>query len=90
MKVELLPFIDSSVASYQKMLSQSDKIEELRIEVQEEKDQLLIDKGIERGLKGGIEQVAMNLLRVNMPIEDIMKVTGLDENRLSELKENMR
>ena len=44
-----------------------------------------IERGIQQGLQQGIEQVAINLFRSGMPVEQIINVTGLTRERLEEL-----
>lgn len=44
-----------------------------------------IERGIEQGIQQGFEQVAVNLFRSGMPVEQIINVTGLTRERLEEL-----
>ena len=52
------------------------------------------DAGYDKGLKDGMSQghkernieIAKNLLKLNMPIEQIKKVTGLTEEEIKKLK----
>nr|WP_071884345.1 hypothetical protein [Oscillatoria acuminata] len=44
-----------------------------------------LEKGLEQGRQQGFEQVAMNLFRSGMPVEQIINVTGLTRERLEEL-----
>ena len=43
----------------------------------------------EEGIKEGIEQVAKKMLELNIPIQDIIKTTGLQEKQILELKKNV-
>ena len=43
----------------------------------------------EEGIKEGIEQVAKRMLELNIPIQDIIKTTGLQEKQILELKKNV-
>lgn len=43
----------------------------------------------EEGIKEGIEQVAKKMLELNIPIQDIIKTTGLQEKQILELKKNI-
>ena len=49
-------------------------------------------KGREEGREEGIEkrsrEIAMNLLRINLPIQTICEATGLTEEEVAGLKEN--
>ena len=45
-------------------------------------------EGEERGEKRGIEQVALNMLKQDMDIETISKVTGLSVEDIKKLKTN--
>ena len=47
------------------------------------------EEGIEEGIKEGIEQVAKKMLELNIPIQDIIKTTGLQEKQILELKKNV-
>lgn len=44
-----------------------------------------IQQGIQQGRQEAISQVAMNLFRSGMPVEQIINVTGLTRERLEEL-----
>ena len=41
------------------------------------------EEGIKEGIKEGIEQVAKKMLELNIPIQDIIKTTGLQEKQIS-------
>lgn len=43
----------------------------------------------EEGIKEGIEQVAKKMLELNIPIQDIINITGLQEKQILELKKNI-
>ena len=43
----------------------------------------------EEGIREGIEQVAKKMLELNIPIQDIIKTTGLQEKQILELKKNI-
>ena len=47
------------------------------------------EEGIKEGIKEGIEQVAKKMLELNIPIQDIIKTTGLQEKQILELKKNV-
>ena len=47
------------------------------------------EEGIKEGIKEGIEQVAKRMLELNIPIQDIIKTTGLQEKQILELKKNV-
>ena len=40
-------------------------------------------------IKEGIEQVAKKMLELNIPIQDIIKTTGLQEKQILELKKDV-
>ncbi len=44
-----------------------------------------IQQGLQQGIQQGLEQVALNLFRSGMPVEQIINVTGLTRERLEEL-----
>ena len=46
------------------------------------------EKGAKRGLKKGIAQIAKNMLKKNMPLEDISELTGLNQKEISKLADN--
>ena len=46
------------------------------------------EEGIKEGIKEGIEKVAKKMLELNIPIQDIIKTTGLQEKQILELKKN--
>lgn len=46
--------------------------------------------GTEEGLKRGKEEVAQKMIELEMPIEEIMKITGLEKKRIEELKEELK
>ena len=46
------------------------------------------EKGAKRGLKKGIAQMAKNMLKKNMPLEDISELTGLNQKEISKLADN--
>ena len=47
------------------------------------------EEGIKEGIKEGREQVAKRMLELNIPIQDIIKTTGLQEKQILELKKNV-
>ena len=47
------------------------------------------EEGIKEGIKEGIDQVAKKMLELNIPIQDIIKTTGLQEKQILELKKNV-
>ena len=44
------------------------------------------EEGIRQGIEQGIQKVAKKLLKLNIPIEDIVEATGLTENEILKLK----
>jgi len=44
------------------------------------------EEGMKRGMEKGKEEIAINLLRENLPIDLIAKSTGLTIKRIDELK----
>lgn len=44
-----------------------------------------IELGIKRGIEQGIEQLSKKMLSSGLPLEKIMEITGLTENKLQEL-----
>ena len=46
------------------------------------------EEGLEKGLKQGRREIAVNLLRINLPIQTICEATGLTEEEVAGLKEN--
>ncbi|HEY9836319.1 MAG TPA: hypothetical protein V6D27_05430 [Vampirovibrionales bacterium] len=44
-----------------------------------------IQQGLQQGIQQGLEQVALNLFRSGIPVEQIINVTGLTRERLEEL-----
>ena len=46
-------------------------------------------KGIEKGIGKGIEKVAKNLLDMGIPINEIILATGLSENEILNIKNNI-
>jgi predicted transposase/invertase (TIGR01784 family) len=47
-----------------------------------------IEKGIEKGKAEGVKEIAKSLLNMNVPIDQIMKATGLSENEINEIIKN--
>ena len=45
-----------------------------------------LEEGIERGIEQGIEQTAINMLKENIDINIISKVTGLNISQIKELE----
>ena len=45
-------------------------------------------KGREEGIKKRSREIAVNLLRINLPIQTICEATGLTEEEVAGLKEN--
>ena len=45
-------------------------------------------KGREEGREEGRREIAVNLLRINLPIQTICEATGLTEEEVAGLKEN--
>ena len=45
-----------------------------------------MEKGIEKGIAEGVEKTAINMLRENMDIHVISRLTGLSEEEIDELK----
>ena len=58
------------------------RIENTKINTAEEKG---IKKGIEQGAKERETSIAKNLLKLGMPIKDIVKVTGLSKSQITML-----
>ena len=48
-----------------------------------------IEKGIEKGIAEGIEKTAINMLKENMDIHVISRLTGLSEEKIDELKSKL-
>jgi predicted transposase YdaD len=52
-----------------------------------------IKRGLERGIKRGISfrnhEIAQNMLNLNMPINDIVKVTGLASDEILKIKQSV-
>ena len=46
------------------------------------------EEGIEKGIEKRSREIAMNLLRINLPIQTICEATGLTEEEVAGLKEN--
>ena len=45
-----------------------------------------IEKGLAEGVRNGLLQAAANLLKMGIPIADVVKATGLSEEEVRELK----
>ena len=59
-----------------------------REEGREEGLQAGIEKGREEGIEKRSREIAVNLLRINLPIQTICEATGLTEEEVAGLKEN--
>ena len=46
------------------------------------------EEGIEKGIEKRSREIAMNLLRINLPVQTISEATGLTEEEVAGLKEN--
>ena len=46
------------------------------------------EEGREEGIEKRSREIAMNLLRINLPIQTICEATGLTEEEVAGLKEN--
>ena len=47
------------------------------------------EAGVEEGIEKGIEKVAKNLLDMGIPINEIILATGLSENEILNIKNNI-
>ena len=74
-----------------------DKMTALEINLRKEREEIIrksriegIEKGIQQGLEQGVEQaridVAKKLLKIKMPIEQIIEITGLSKEEIEKLK----
>ena len=45
-----------------------------------------LQKGLEKGLKQGRREIAVNLLRINLPIQTICEATGLSAEEITKLQ----
>ena len=45
-----------------------------------------LEKGLEKGLKQGRREIAVNLLRINLPIQTICEATGLSAEEVTKLQ----
>ena len=50
---------------------------------------LSYEAGVEKGIEKGIEKVAKNLLDMGIPINEIILATGLSENEILNIKNNI-
>lgn len=48
-----------------------------------------IEEGIKQGIGQGIEQVTKKMIKLNMPVEDIINVTGLKEEEILKIKNKL-
>lgn len=48
-----------------------------------------IEEGIKQGIGQGIEQVTKKMIKLNMPVEDIMNITGLKEEEILQIKNEL-
>ena len=91
MRKELLPFIEESIRKHQAFLENLDTLEALRAKEKERADQALIDKGKAQGLAEGKAEgektkaieIARKLISMNLPMDQIILVTGLTEDESS-------
>ena len=44
------------------------------------------EEGLEKGLKQGRREIAVNLLRINLPIQTICEATGLSAEEITKLQ----
>ena len=44
------------------------------------------EEGLEKGLKQGRREIAVNLLRINLPIQTICEATGLSSEEVTKLQ----
>ena len=44
------------------------------------------EEGLEKGLKQGRREIAVNLLRINLPIQTICEATGLSAEEVTKLQ----
>ena len=47
--------------------------------------QRIEQRGLEKGIEQGKETIALELLRENIPLKKVMKITKISESRLKEL-----
>ncbi|MDD6625024.1 MAG: hypothetical protein PUE76_09535, partial [Bacteroides sp.] len=44
------------------------------------------EEGLEKGLKQGRREIAVNLLRINLPVQTICEATGLSAEEITKLQ----
>ncbi|RXI96195.1 hypothetical protein DS745_20855 [Anaerobacillus alkaliphilus] len=49
-----------------------------------------IEKGMEKGIEKGLENVTKRMLLEGAPISDILKFTGLTEDQIDRIKQQMK
>ena len=49
----------------------------------------IYEEGIEKGIAEGVEKTAINMLKENMDIKVISRLTGLSEEKIDELKSKL-
>lgn len=48
-----------------------------------------IEEGIKQGIGQGLEQVAKKMIKLNMPVQDIINITGLKEEQILQMKNEL-
>ena len=83
-------FLEEHGSEVVNMLSQEFDIEVARKVWQQEAEERGVKKGekkgVKKGEKKGIEKIAREAIKINMPVEDIAKITGLTVNQIENLK----
>lgn len=82
MRLELLPFIESSITTHQAFLDHMGQIEEFQQKEKNRQEQTLIDKGIDKAKI----IFARKLLARNRPLPEIAEDTGLTEEEIIAIK----
>lgn len=82
MRLELLPFIDESIARHQEFLENMDKVEELQQKERQRQEQILIDKGE----KAKAIKTARKMLARNIGLAEIIADTELTEDEIKAIR----
>jgi len=64
----------------------SQRVEKWMKELREEGYDEGIERGIEKGLEQGAEKVAINILKARMPVQEVMRFTGLSQQQVDDLQ----
>lgn len=83
---EIAKFTPEQVRSYEDSLKYYRDLKNSLDTAKEEGFEEGIEKGIKKGIEKGIEKVAKKLLNNNIPIEIIIKSTGLTKEEIEQLK----